>query len=81
MAFVQKKNYKWFVIISLFVMMLLPSVMPSPRLGDVSVILCGGIALLFEFLSFKTAQNRKETIQNAILFVLTISLVVVSLIF
>lgn len=81
MAFIQKRNYKWFVIIPFFLMMLLPSLMPSQTLGDIAVVACGLIAISFEFLSFKTAQTKTESIQNIILFVLTISLILVSLIY
>ncbi|GAB3513716.1 hypothetical protein [Emticicia fontis] len=82
MAVLSKQSYRWIIVLTFLGIIILPGMMPSPTLRNVTLGIVGGICLVCQFLNLGVVdpiRSRKaDLIQAWILIVFTIVLLIVN---
>ena len=78
MAFFSKRSFVWIIVLSFFVIILMPGMVQSPSIRNTILGVFGSISLLFQFISLGSVNSEKskksDFTQGIILIVLTIAL-------
>lgn len=82
MAVLSKQSYRWIIVLTFLAIIILPGMMPSPTLRNVTLGVVGALCLLFQFLNLSVVdpnRSRKaDVIQAWILILFTIVLLIVN---
>lgn len=82
MAVLSKQSYRWIIVLSFLAIIIVPGMMPSPTLRNVTLGVVGTVCLLFQFLNLSVVdpnRSRKaDVIQAWILILFTIILLIVN---
>jgi len=82
MAVFSKQSYRWIIVLTFLAIIIVPGMMPSPTLRNVTLGVVGLICLLFQFLNLNTVdpnRSRKaDVIQSWVLILFTIILLIVN---
>lgn len=77
MALLSKQNYKWIIVITFLGIIFVPGLMPAAIFKTISLVLFGGLCLIFEYLYLKNIPAnapKSEKNQTLLLILLTIML-------